>query len=293
MNCSRCLRAATLSCSNCGNYGLCDQCHGEEDVWTEEKIIDFYNNGYMIGRGGFGKVYGNDSYPTIAIKFSVSKVDCASYLKEFDSASKICRVQKETNFQNDHYEVIPVYADVSNIVLPEDGRLHCALVMERVHRPDLQFGRMNQYSYQFYMGTEESRILDDRGNYIGLSVIRQLLDDATISEFAFSAGRFIAFLHFAVEIDAGDMEYLIGYAQNQKTLKIYALDFDRVKSIKAFAPGVIQDLEWSIAAEPYFPQPSDGILYEKFKAGYLEVGAKFGRLSMAEQVLKRYEENNS
>jgi hypothetical protein len=129
-----------------------------------------------------------------------------------------------------------------------------------------------------------------RGNYIGTDDIRTLIGQEQMEAFAHSSGRFLAFLHYGAKVDASDMEYIIGYVKGEDRLRVYAVDFDRVKPINAYGSGTVAELEWSIAAEAYFPYPSDEQLYPRFKSGYLEVAAEMGKADFAGSVIQRYED---
>ncbi len=295
MQCSLCNQPATKRCAiRCG-YLACDKCHAAHSCtkWTPDKILQFYSTGEMIGRGGFGRVYGNDAMdPNIAIKFSRSKLACADFEVEYKLASRIHQRQRELGFADENYELIRVYADVPAVTLPDSPEdSHCAFVMQRVHQPRLRFGSDNRLSYQFYLGSDVSVTSPGRGNYIGVDDIRTLIGEEKMKDFAYSAGRFLAFLHYGAKVDASDMEYIIGYVKGEERLKVYALDFDRVKPINAYGSAAVGELEWSISSEPYFPYPTDELLYPRFKSGYLQVANEMGMVDFAEMVIQRYEES--
>jgi hypothetical protein len=302
MSCFHCDRPAAVRCAvKCG-YIACDQCSRSQEhmqcglqPWTAEKVIKFYESGEMIGRGGFGRVFGNDAIDSnVAIKFSKNAFSCAAFSSEYKLAIGMVRAQKEANFADENYEIIRVYADLSAVVLPDSkSDSYCAFVMQRVHRPMMNFGSNNQLSYQVYLGTDDSTIVSNRGNYLGKRELINFLGPEHVKRLAYSAGRFMAFLHYGAAVDAGDMEYIIGHTSaDPSKLKIYAIDFDRVKKITNFnSPGTIGELEWSLSAEPYFPLVSDSMLYPLFKNGYLEVASQFGYVVVATLVLERYEES--
>lgn len=249
----------------------------------------------MIGRGGFGRVYANDAIDSnIAIKFSKSRASCASFATEYKLASGIEIAKRESNFVDPNYKVIRVYADISDVMLPgEEPESSCAFVMQRVHRPTLEFGSDNRLSYQVYLGSDTSVTSPGRGNYLSKADLSALIGPERVKEFAQSAGRLLAFLHYGAKVDAVDMEYILGYVGTDPTaLKVYAIDFDRVRPITIYNATTVGQLEWSIASEPYFPYPSDETLYPLFKKGYLSTAAQFQALITAETVLERYEISN-
>ena len=298
MNCSLCTKPATVRCPRRCGYIACDHCghaqpHSCGTKWTPAKILKFYSSGEMIGRGGFGRVYGNQAMdPNVAIKFSRNRESCADFEVEFKLASRIHTIQKQLNFVDENYELISVYADVPDVTLPDSpDESHCAFVMQRVHKPTIEFGSDNRMSYQAYLGTDENFTASGRGNYIGTNELRNLVGQEQLEALGYSAGRFLAFLHYGAKVDAGDMEYIIGHVAGSDKLKVYALDFDRVKKINDYTPATIKELEWSISAESYFPFPGDQ-LYPLFRKGYFQVSAQMGNAETAKRVIEIYEENN-
>jgi len=261
-------------------------------IWTEEKVVQFYKSGTQIGRGVYGKVMANDSIdPSVVVKYSESVRNCAEFKTEFEIASHIHEKMDELGFSDQHTDVVKVIAEVTGITTLESGKTMCALVMEKISRPNLEYGRENGMAYHAYFGFEpdENMKFKGRGNYIGLNNIRKIFTDVPTSDLIRSMAHLVAFLHYGANVTATDMEYIIGYSPDDTKPRIYAIDFNLVRKIDDMSINDVGDLEWSLSQEKYFPVSEDEENYNIFKDEYLNVANKYDKLRFAEEVIDAYE----
>lgn len=301
VKCLKCTAKAEVVCDMC-NMSYCEKCSTDlvscnkqisKTGWTPELILKFKNTGIFIGRGGKGRVFANDTLDSSAvIKLSKSVIECTKYGTEYDIAKIISRAATTLHFRDENATVVKVCANVDGVVDPETNETFCALVMQRVFRPVLEFGSDNTLSYQLYLGMDGTQPSThaQRGNYIGQKQLLQLVGMKGLHAFTVSSGRLLAFLQYGAKVDANDMEYLLGSSAEEPTrLKIFAVDFDRVGEVTNYQHN-IDHLAWSLQAESYFPDPGDDMLYPLFKNAYLTEADKYGYKGIAEQVLERYED---
>jgi len=256
--------------------------------WDEKLVVDFYRTGTEIGRGGFGTVYANEAYPGVAIKYSQSTVSCAAFGSEFEIAQRIQSAVEQHGFTDPNVEVVKVLAEVRDIRSLHADKTWCALVMHRVLRPRIEFGASNNMSYQAYIGEEgEARSYPGRGNYIGPELIAEVVAPVKLKRIATSLGRLMGFLHYYAKVGATDMEYILGTDATDDTARIFALDFDRVKPIENYRGNTVEDLQWSMSAEPYFPMPEHAI-FSSFERAYIDMAASAGAKDVAEKVMEAY-----
>ena len=305
-NCATCSKKASFRCNQCRLQYYCSAEHQKIDwnakhrlicgkykqSWNEGKVVSFYNSGSQIGRGGFGQVMVNPSIdPAVAIKYSKSRVSCASFSSEFKIASYIQKAAKSSGFEDKHAAVVKILADVSEISTLREGEIYCALVMDYIKRPNFEFGSDNALSYQAYVGADDpmyAHTSNGRGNYIGLDHVLKIMD-VTQAELFVSMGRLIGFLHYVAEVDATDMEYIVGSSSMDGTLKIYAIDFDRVGRVENYQIN-IDTLVWSLSQETYFPNPTQSD-YELFRKAYIGMASTPEKKAIAKKVIQTYEDD--
>jgi hypothetical protein len=256
-------------------------------------VVEFFRTGRTIGRGGYGRVVANDAVcPGVVVKYSRSAVDCRQFEGEYAVVRHITGEMERLGFRDEHAGIVPVLAEFPSVEL-RAGERWCALVMQRIFRPHLEFGANNTLSYQLYLGSAYSqapRTIGKRGNYIGPAQVEALLGRAGVEALAVSMARLIAFLHYGAKVDAVDMEYLLGSTvEAPDRVRVVAVDFDRVRRIDP-ATETVETLEMSLSNEPYFPTYADRRLFALFKAAYLADAAVYGFVGVAQRVMAEYED---
>lgn len=282
--------------SSCYSVATAKQ-RSNTSTWNAERVLKFVREGStVIGRGGAGIVYANDRIdPDVVIKVSKSQTTCASFGTDFKIASEIHRQMREFQYENRLANVVQVIAEFPDISI-EPGFKHCALVMQRVHRPLLLPEPESTLAYQAYLGNDSIvRSVPGRGIYIGVEQIAPTIAPDTVEQLAEAMGSLVGFLHYGAMSDATDMEYLLGYTDSAtRAIGVVAIDFDRVgfftpEQIESESAEVVERFYWSLDQEEYFPKP-DSPLYDVFRDAYLREGTRFGFESLAQKVLDRYEQ---
>lgn len=308
MQCAQCRASAKFRCGRCENIFYCSpECQKQNFAqhriacgpmeWTAEKVTEFFQGGHEIGRGGFGRVFANEQIcPAVLVKYSRSQAECTKFETEYEIAVHIAEQTEKLHFRDDNVAVVKVIKEISNLRDISQGQTWCAMVMQRILRPRLQFGADNTLSYQLYLGNAPEippHTSIGRGNYIGPMQAEQLLGRARVEALAMSMGRLIGFLHYGAKVDATDMEYLLGSTTEEPDrLRVFAVDFDRVRKIDPAAEDP-HNLEWSLAQEAYFPTFEDMALYKNFKRGYLEQAKLYNYVTKASEVIELYENDLS
>lgn len=295
MSACECGKPATQRCAKKCGYLACDYCaktmHRCGLKWVEAKVMQFVVGGRQVGQGESGTAYVNDAMDkNILIKVSRDGNVCGNLRFEFDMGEYIAEVAERTGFMDDNVQPVKMYSHLLDVKF--DGmnmKTRCALIMQRIHRPELKFGSDNQLAYQAHFGrvSESTVVVPYYGNVIGPSAMREIVSERTLEDYAKSLGRFLAFLHYAVKIDGYDVEYILGHTLDNPKLKIFAIDFSNVRKIESYDSDLAKSFAWTL--RNYENVPRRGDLYAAFKRGYSEVAKKYNQESFAMMLLQDYE----
>ena len=228
-----------------------------------------------IGRGGAGVAYLDKSQPDSVFKISDKSVTCRVWGKEasiykqmekFKVDTPLCKILKMKEYEN--------HGDI------------CYMELTRAYNPR---GDDANYTIQprFQDDTYEY-IYKGRGHFLGVSNLKaeNIFTDDNINDYIRDLGILMARLHYKVKNDGYDLELFISKEENG--IIIYIADFDLSELYKVITPRIIERLEWSLSAFPYFP--IDGNLYDIFSKNYIEEATKYGMKETAEKVLRLYTE---
>ena len=228
-----------------------------------------------IGKGGAGVVYLDKSQPDSVFKISDRSVTCRVWGKEasiykqmekFKVDTPLCKILKMKEYEN--------HGDI------------CYMELTRAFNPR---GDDENYTIQPQFQDEKYEyIYKGRGHFLGISNLKNenIFTDDNINDYIRDLGILMARLHYKVKNDGYDLELFIS-KEDSRTI-IYIADFDLSEFYEVISPRVIERLEWSLSAFPYFP--IDGDLYDIFSTNYIDEATKYGMKEAAEKVLKLYTE---
>lgn len=241
-------------------------------------IEQFLTNGttYEIGRGGQGIILANDTYPNVVVKQSSVSGRCGSWNLEFKTLKDI------------NSKFIPSCPEVDIIKVHEFlvQESICYIMMDRIYRPDNALAP----AIQTYFGSPDVYLLNKaRGLYVGLTQLRQYLSESEIVKMIACLGVVASFVHFGIQYDLTDVEYILGHRFAETTNKIYLLDFDLVHKVDDYTQRSLYNLSWAMNSESYYPKP-DTPYYDVFESAYLEQAEALGMLPAAQQVMAMYKE---
>ena len=200
---------------------------------------------HEVGAGGYGEVYTSEEYKEYAVKISRG-FGCSSEIrKEF-------RIQQEV-YENFHSEFnndkILKYLDI--VKVDEMGELEngkCAIVMERIcplNNPPVT--ELSGKTAHALVGDYDTRIKyhGKRGIFIGNQLLGNLISLPGLTE---ALGKFMAFMHFYLKLDANDLEFIIGSRCSSAKVMVFVLDFGMVEPMDEK-----MDVGMSLVGVPYFP----------------------------------------
>ena len=228
-----------------------------------------------IGKGGAGVAYLDKSQPESVFKISDRSVTCRVWGKEasiykkmekFEVDTPLCKILKMKEYEN--------HGDI------------CYMELTRAFNPR---GDDENYTIQPQFQDERYEyIYKGRGHFLGISNLKDenIFTDDNINDYIRDLAILMARLHYKVKNDGYDLELFIS-KEDSRTI-IYIADFDLSEFYEVISPRVIERLEWSLSAFPYFP--IDGDLYDIFSTNYIDEATKYGMKETAEKVLKLYTE---
>ena len=228
-----------------------------------------------IGKGGAGVAYLDKSQPDSVFKISDKSVTCRVWGKEasiykqmekFKVDTPLCKILKMKEYEN--------HGDI------------CYMELTRAFNPR---GDDENYTIQPQFQDERYEyIYKGRGHFLGISNLKDenIFTDDNINDYIRDLAILMARLHYKVKNDGYDLELFIS-KEDSRTI-IYIADFDLSEFYEVISPRVIERLEWSLSAFPYFP--IDGDLYDIFSTNYIDEATKYGMKETAEKVLKLYTE---
>lgn len=252
-----------------------------ENVMTDTTLIP-------LGKGGSGSVYAAGNFPDYAVKISHSRDVCAEWKREYE-------IQIEA-FNNWHGKYLAVPRPITFVTIANT----CYLVMERICplRGDSEnFTDMYGKTAQALFGEpEELKIVsgqEGRGVFVGRNILNRYFSSDQMTAICAELGRFMAMMHYKLNLNALDLEVVAGPRCGVTKLKAYILDFGMVKQFNE------SEAVLSINAVNYFPlkdfcdyatctdnQKAEQLhLADVFNEAYLKEASLHGKQDMAERIL--------
>jgi hypothetical protein len=255
-----------------------------------EVILNNSSPNYDIGEGGYGKVFVNSKFPNIVIKESKEKSSNYNFWKkEFEIQNEIgANWSKDFPKLNEFLEVVNVYE-----LMFDENTQHSYILMDRIcPLTDDNIEKLNGKTAHAFIGdcNLEVKNSGNRGILVGQTIVSKFVNlPITVNALAV----FMSWLHYKMEYDGNDLEFILGKKCDSDKVKIFVLDFGMVEKIN------YKDLfavENSLNSVPYFPlnyncdKNSHDILkksyeniIELFKNTYLSQSEIYGKLNIAKE----------
>lgn len=124
-----------------------------------------------------------------------------------------------------------------------------------------------------------------RGLYMGLTHLREYIDDIDLLDASFELGIMLGLIHYIGKCNAFDIEVFLGREYSTRKNRFYIADFDMTSTIDNYGPKEIQEMYCSLNDASYFPRPSvNKKLFDMFYDGYCVIVPHF----IAELVFRDY-----
>ncbi len=221
-----------------------------------------------------------------AIKQSKSLESCIDWKKEFEIQKNVAELFN-TSFPNSVVHVVEV-----DQFLYYSG--NCYISMERIcplKGDPVHISLLNGSSTHALMGNPRGieKYPGGRGIGVGRDIISKYIN---LERAALDLGEFIAYIHFALELDGSDLEYIIGPKCSSGTVKINVLDFGMVDKFS------IDKAVDSMIDIPYFPiggycefvkcipqeAKDESRLAKIFWTSYINTASLYGKKAVAEKI---------
>jgi hypothetical protein len=239
------------------------------------KNIDKYQE---IGKGAQGIVYSNISDYDSVFKVSNNTNTC----RIWNGESKIYEILNKINIDTELCKLIKMneYIHIENKM--------CIMKLLRVINPinqDLKYTIHPQFQHEKLDYTVKGR-----GRFLGINdlISKEIFTLDNIQNYIKDLGILMSRLHYLLKNDGYDIEIFIG-KDIETNIVLYVGDFDLSEFYETINDEIIERLEWSLSAVPYFP--IQGEYYEIFSQNYLEEASKYNMRETAKKVLKLYTEN--
>lgn len=255
----------------------------------------------QLGRGSFGAVYYLEHLPLVAVKFALDDAGSAVLRREFDFLSQINRIAgsspvtfvKAIAFMEDAAELARV-AGLPGQVAPDErsGPLYamqrvpplCPALANAIASRYMPGGECRQqFIGRVYLGRarrrENARFCAVQNFPLSLDVLDAIGIDGT--ELAVSIGQALAMLHFEADVDARDVEFVLGGSLVNPFFgrELFCIDFNQVGR-RSTTDALFEAMK---ANDPYFPR--DGELLGAFREAYFRRAAQAGNETDAARVM--------
>jgi len=269
-----------------------------------EKAARFVEDGYILGRGGFGVVYANDAVdPDVAVKHSgQTATTCREWSSEYKKYVAMARRLEGRGVTTlSHARALAIQGYVEDT---HSGG--CYMFMERIKRPPEDVlaragiavtPESAHLTFQLQLGSVSVDMpTKSRGHFIGVEQVERILaamgvadPAAYVAQLVEAEGELLSAIHFVGLNDAYDIELLLHFDAADPSMPIKAVfaDFDQTADMfensgrRAFDlswalyADNIDRMEWAISAYPYFPEKSSP-LWETFASSYLSFAQGIG-----------------
>lgn len=254
-----------------------------------------------LGRGSFGAVYYLEHLPLVAVKFALDDEASAVLRREFDFLCDINKIAgpspvtfvKAISFMDDIKELARV-AGLPGQVAPESrsGPLYamqrvpplCPALSNAIASRYMPGGECRQqFIGRVYLGRaqrrENARFCAVQNFPLSLDVLDAIGIDA--AELAVAIGQALAMLHFEADVDARDVEFVLGGRLENPFFgrELFCIDFNQVGR-RSTSDALFDAMK---ANDPYFPR--DGELLGAFREAYVRRAAQAGKEADADRVM--------
>lgn len=235
----------------------------------------------ILGVGGYGKVITTNDFPGLALKISKDVNVCKEWTHEFNVQSEIY-----DNY-NSSGKSVKVVKPIEFSYIEKD---RCFILMQRVCPP--QNFDQTIAVHALLGDIEEDKIDEKRGRFLGQQQLSEFID---LERVAVDLGIFLANIHYKLEFDGADLEYILGKrCGSDKKYWINVIDFGMVNKFTE------ENAALSIYAVPYFPLSDTCEYYdctfnqaelntklsELFENSYISEAKKYGKKDQAIRVLE-------
>lgn len=214
----------------------------------------------MIGSGQQAEVFSFSDMPNIAIKIARKKYS-NDIEREYRTLKKIINCFSNRNILNIIFPYQIEYIDDK-----------CHMLMDRLNSPDINI--------VFAHPSKNGGLVEK--NKAGLEYMRRFFDPY---EYIKELATFVAFLHYGLEYDASDLEFIIARKfGTEDPYKVYAIDFGLVTKVK----DLDEKLKWyarAIITDSYPNAYSDRKLYKLFVSTYITTAKIYHMENFAENVI--------
>jgi len=221
---------------------------------------------FRIGKGTEGSVYSNNEAQHLAFKRSHLRSVQDKWDMEFGMQREVCELLSD-------YPKVTEYIDVPNVFSHEQHERHSYIIMERVQpcwNVSQKFG--GQAVHAYLTENEYCSDLSCVGLAVGRKIVERIVD---IEETIKALGKFLALLHYRLNFDAHDVEYILGTTVGSDKVKLYAIDFGKMSRAKRH-----RDLEYGFSG--YIPHTD-----KTFIKHYVREAERVGKGKSALHLLDR------
>jgi len=166
----------------------------------------------ILGAGGYGTVITTEEYPNLALKISHEIDICPSWGKEYNIQKRIYTAYDSTG------KSVRVVEPLEFAYIEGD---RCYILMQRVCAP------IGDVAIHALLGEINRDDVDEkRGRFVGQEFLKGYVD---LERVAVDLGIFLATVHFKLQLDGKDLEYILGKrCGTDKKYWINVIDFGMV-----------------------------------------------------------------